>query len=210
MMKKAFVFLLVLLIAIPAFSEVKIGLKAGVSTNSLNMPSIKTIASGTSNITIDAISTAKYGFHGGLFLRLSLLGIYIQPELLLSSRTNEYALTGTNVPTVKQSLTKLDIPVMVGFKLGPIRINAGPSANMLLNQPKDIISSSTYDNVKSKMTVGYQAGVGLDILKRLTIDLRYEGSLKKYETKIKNLTNGSTINLDDRANAFLLSVGLMF
>ena len=59
------------------------------------------------------------------------------------------------------------------------------------------------------MTVGYQAGVGLDILKKLTIDLRYEGSLKKYQNQIES-TAGTKFNLDDRPNAFIFSLGLMF
>ena len=61
------------------------------------------------------------------------------------------------------------------------------------------------------MTIGYQAGVGLDVLNFLTIDLRYEGSLKKYQNQIQNLVGTkTTVNLDDRPNAFLFSVGLMF
>jgi hypothetical protein len=43
----------------------------------------------------------------------------------------------------------------------------------------------------------------------ITVDLRYEGSLQKYQTQIKNLA-GDKFKLDDRPNAFLLSVGIMF
>jgi hypothetical protein len=59
------------------------------------------------------------------------------------------------------------------------------------------------------MTVGYQAGLGFDLLNFLTFDLRYEGSLKKYQNQIQNLT-GTNYNLDDRPNAFLFSLGIMF
>ncbi len=59
------------------------------------------------------------------------------------------------------------------------------------------------------LTFGYQAGLGFDIVKRITVDLRYEGSLQKYQTRIQNLT-GDEFVLDDRPNAFLLSVGIMF
>jgi hypothetical protein len=51
--------------------------------------------------------------------------------------------------------------------------------------------------------------VGLDLLGLLTIDLRYEGSLKKYQNQIENVA-GTSFNLDDRPNAILLSLGLMF
>ena len=59
------------------------------------------------------------------------------------------------------------------------------------------------------MTIGYQAGLGADVLETLTIDLRYEGSFKKYQNQIEG-TLGTPVNLDDRANAFLISLGLMF
>lgn len=214
-MKKLFVIVLVVLISIPAFSQIKMGLKAGVSTTNLSMETLKTVTSGNTTYTVEALETAKYGFHGGLFVRLSLLGIYVQPELLFSTRTNEYTvknITNSSAPVetiVKQNFNKLDIPVMVGLKLGPIRVNAGPAASILINSPKDLIADTNYKSMFSRMTVGYQAGVGLDVLKFLTIDLRYEGSLKKYQNQIQNLTK-TTVNLDDRPNAFLFSVGLMF
>ncbi len=61
----------------------------------------------------------------------------------------------------------------------------------------------------ANMTIGYQAGLGFDLFKKLTVDLRYEGSLKKYQNQIENVT-GTTFNLDDRPNAFHLSVGYIF
>jgi len=215
-MKKIVVIALVILVSLPAFSQINFGLKAGVSTTSLSMPTIKQIQSGTTSFTVDGISNAKYGFNGGLFLRLTFFGVYVQPELLFSTRTNEYTVTNTTTPSsvtsyiAKQNFNKLDLPVMVGFKLGPIRINAGPSGSLLINSPKAIITNPDYKNNFSKMTFGYQAGLGFDLFKKLTFDLRYEGSLKKYQNQLQNLAGSTKVNLDDRPNAFLLSVGLMF
>jgi outer membrane protein with beta-barrel domain len=211
-MKKLLVILLPVLIAIPAFSQVKYGLKAGVSTSSLSMETLKTITSGSTSYTVDALTEAKYGFHGGAFVRLSLLGIYLQPELLFTTRTNEYTVTNVQSSAstiVKQNFNKIDIPVMLGFKLGPVRLNAGPAASLLISSPKDLIDDPDFKSMYSNMTIGYQAGIGVDVLKKLTIDVRYEGSLKKYQNQIESLT-GTTFNLDDRANAFLLSLGLIF
>ncbi|TAL73587.1 MAG: PorT family protein [Bacteroidetes bacterium] len=212
-MKRLSAIVLIVLMSVPAFSQIKFGLKAGVSTSSLSMPTIKTVTSGTTSYTVEALTNAKYGFHGGAFVRLSLLGIYLQPELLFSTRTNEYTVVklGTTPVSnvVKQSFNKLDIPVMLGFKLGPVRLNAGPAGSLLINSPKELIDSPDYKSIYSRMTIGYQAGLGIDVLNILTVDLRYEGSLKKYQNQIENLT-GTKVNLDDRANAFLLSLGLIF
>jgi hypothetical protein len=218
-MKKLFAILFVVLISIPAFSQIKFGLKAGVSTTSLSMPTIKTVtspaSSGSNTYTVDALTNAKYGFHFGAFVRLTFFGVYLQPEVLFSTRTNEYTVkdvTNQASPVsyiAKQSFNKLDIPVMLGFKLGPLRLNAGPVGSLLINSPKAIITNPDFKNNYSKMTIGYQAGVGFDLFNLLTFDLRYEGSLKKYQNQIQNLT-GTKFTLDDRPNAFLLSVGLMF
>jgi len=206
-MKKLITIILVVLISIPAFSQLKFGIKAGVSTSSLSMGTVKTLTSGTTSYTVDALTTAKYGFNGGVFMRLTIFGLYIQPELLLDTRTNEYTVKNvqTSVSSIaKQNFNKLDIPVMLGIKFGPLRLNAGPAASLLINTPKDLINSPDFKGKYSRMTVGYQAGLGVDLLKTLTFDIRYEGSLKKYQNKITN------VNLDDRANAFVFSLGLFF
>jgi hypothetical protein len=211
-MKKLIAIVFVVLVSIPAFSQIKFGLTAGVSTTSLSMPTIKTITSGTTSFTVDALTAAKYGFQGGAFVRITLFGFYIEPELLFSTRTDDYTVTNvqsTESIIVKQTFNKLEVPVMLGFKLGPLRLNAGPTGSLLINSPKELISDPDFKNNYSRMTFGYQAGLGFDLLNFLTFDLRYEGSLKKYQNQIQNLI-GTKYNLDDRPNAFLFSVGIMF
>jgi opacity protein-like surface antigen len=211
MMKKLIVILLSVFIVFPAFSQVKFGLKGGVSTTNLKMEDLKTLTSGETQYVVDAIRGANYGFHAGAFVRLSMLGFYVQPELLFASRTDEYTVTDLDeVETiVKQQFNQLDLPIMLGLRLGPVRLNAGPSARLLINSPKDLIDDPDFKAMYNSLTFGYQAGLGVDIVKRVTIDLRYEGSLQKYQTQIQNLA-GDKFNLDDRPNAFLLSVGIMF
>lgn len=211
MMKKFILIVLSVLIVLPAFSQVKFGLKAGLSTTNLKMADLKTLTSGETQYVVDAIKGANYGFHGGAFVRFSMLGLYVQPELLFASRTVEYEVTELDNPTVivKQQFNQLDLPIMLGLKIGPLRLNAGPSARLLINSPKDLIADPDFKSMYNSLTFGYQAGIGIDIIKRLTLDLRYEGSLQKYQTQIQNLA-GDKFNLDDRPNAFLVSVGLMF
>ncbi len=211
-MKKLFTLLFVIFLAVPAFSQFNFGLKAGVSTTSLSMPTVKTITSGTTSFTVDALTNAKYGFHGGAFVRLTFFGIFIQPEFLFTTRTNEYTVQNVQTSTstiVKQNFNKFDIPLMLGFKLGPLRLNAGPTGSLLINSPKELITNPDFKNRCSKMTIGYQAGLGFDLLKMVTFDLRYEGSLKKYQNQIQNVA-GTKFNLDDRPSAFLFSLGIMF
>lgn len=212
-MKKLFAIALVVLVAIPAFSQLKLGIKAGVSTNSITMDKAVSLTGQAGTYTIQALKSSEYGFHGGVFMRLTLLGIYLQPEVLFATSENFYNVTspGSITPKeVSQRLNKLDIPVMLGLKLGPIRINAGPAANIAIGSPKALVTDSNLKDLYSKTSFGYQAGVGFDLFRLLTFDVRYEGSLKKYQNQIQNITGNTTVNLDNRPNAFLFSVGLMF
>jgi len=212
-MKKFILIVLSVFIVLPVFSQVKFGLKAGLSTTNLKMEDVKPLTSGETEYLVNALKGANYGFHGGAFVRFGMLGFYVQPELLFASRTDEYTIADAENPTAeiikKQQFNQLDLPIMLGLKLGPIRLNAGPSARLLINSPKDLIVDPDLKTRYNNLTFGYQAGIGVDIIKRITLDLRYEGSLQKYQTQIENVA-GTKFTLDDRPNAFLFSVGLMF
>lgn len=212
-MKKLLAILFTVLIGLPAFSQLNFGIKAGLSTNSITMNDAKQVTTGGTTYTIDKLKGANYGIHLGVFARLTIFKLYIQPELLFASRSNEYTLSKVNSLTdsiqVSQNFNKINIPVLLGLKFGPLRVNAGPVGSLLIGSPKALIKDPDFKAMYAKMTFGYQAGFGIDIFKKITFDVRYEGSLKKYQNQIEN-TAGTTFNLDDRPNAFLFSVGLMF
>lgn len=210
-MKKLLAILLAVFIVLPAFSQFKFGLKAGLSTTSISMDQAVSLTGQAGTYTVQAIKNADYGFHGGIFMRLTLLGIYIQPEALFATSENIYNVTmpGATKPTeIPQKINKLNVPVLIGFKLGPIRLNAGPAASVAIGSPKALITDSSLTDLYSKTSFGYQAGLGFDLFKLLTFDLRYEGSLKKYQNQIENLTN-TKVSLDNRPNAFLFSIGII-
>ncbi len=121
-MKKLLVIILAVFIALPAISQINIGIKAGASTTGITMEDLKTLTSGSTSYTVEKLKGANYGFHGGLFVRLNISKLYIQPEVLFATQTYDY--TVTNVQTeaesiVKQNFNKLDIPVMIGVKSWP-------------------------------------------------------------------------------------------
>jgi hypothetical protein len=213
MMKKFILIVLSVFLMFPAFSQVKFGIKAGLSTTSLKMDDVKSLVMGDTEYFVDAVNGANFGFHAGGFVRFSIMRFYVQPELMFTSRTDEYSVDDASDPASaiikKQKFNQLELPVMLGFSLGPVRFHGGPSARYLINNPDDLIEDPDYKTVYKDLTWGYQAGIGFDLLKRLTIDLRYEGSLSEYQTEIESIV-GDDFTLDDRQNAFLLSVGFMF
>ena len=205
-MKKLLALILVMFLAIPIFAQIKFGIKAGLGTTTVPTYNITT---GTNSI--EALKTASYGFHGGVFLRLTLLGIYLQPEVLLVTNSYDYNVKqGTNPAVLtKQTFNKLDVPVLIGVKFGPVRLNAGPDATVQIGTPKALISDPNFQNLYKGATFGYQAGAGFDLFKRLTFDVRYEGNLSgKFGNSVTVGTQ--TFKLDSRQPSVLFSLGLMF
>ena len=195
------------------------GPKLSVSSPSLKLMDVQDLGSGEEAIQLLEDTDPILGYQLGLFARISLLGIYIQPEVLLSNSKSEIQFSDVMdenqelidvVGEVK--LNKLDVPVLIGKRFLKIfRLNAGPVFTLPLGE--DITFSGiadTYEDVETNYksaTVGAQFGAGLD-LSILTVDLRYEMGLQSISDGI---TIGDTeFAADQRLNQFLVSVGIKF
>lgn len=205
-MKKIIVIILALVLAAPLFSQVKFGLKAGASTDFTFTN--QTFEGTNVEVILQNAKNAEWGFQGGVFMRATFSGFYIQPELLLATATNSVTyedVEAGGAPVIyNQKFNKLNIPVLLGVKVGPLRLNAGPAASVMISDPKEVIEGATY----KRATFGYQAGLGFDLFKKLTVDLRYEGNLNQFGDQIE--IGGETFVLDDRTGALLVQVGFIF
>ena len=215
-MKKIFLCLSLVLITYNSNAQdFSWGPKISLTSPSLNLSDVNEIQTVSETIDLLEDTDATIGYQFGLFARASLLGIYIQPEVLLSNSNSEIKyndLSDSENPMEivgEVRLNKLEIPVLIGkrfFKV--LRVNAGPIFTLLINE--DITQSTAYEKIESNYkntTVGAQIGAGLD-LAILTVDLRYEMGLQ-------SITDGITIgentfNADQRLNQFLLSLGIKF
>lgn len=204
-MKKLFAILIVILISIPIFSQIKFGIKAGAATTTVPTYDLTT---GANNIS--AVKNSSWGINAGVFARISIGGIYVQPELLFASNSFDYNVsTVTGTQLLNQKFNRLSVPVLVGFHLGPLRINAGPAASIQIGSPKALINDPNFTNMYKGAIFGYQAGIGIDLLKRLTLDARYAGSLgEKFGDSVT--IGGQNFKLDYGQSSFILSVGLFF
>jgi hypothetical protein len=205
MMKKLLSIVLIVLLSYPAFAQLKFGIKAGAETTT-----VPTYQVGNGDATIDALKDASWGWHAGIFLRLKLGPVYLQPEAVFASTTFDYNVTTSSTSDIlSQKFDRISIPVLIGFKLGPIRINAGPAASIMIGSPKALIDDPNFQDMYKSAIYGYQAGLGIDLLKKLTLDVRYAGSLG--EALGNSVTiGGQTFNLDYGQSSLLLSVGWMF
>jgi opacity protein-like surface antigen len=157
----------------------RVGIKGGV-----NLSSVK-VASVSANLE------NKTGYQVGAFARIGRT-IFIQPEVYFSAKeVNVDVLNSltTNQGVVGFSQKSLDVPVLLGIKLGPIRVLAGPVATYAISAStnpdaavKSYFSGSSQD-VINRSNFSYQAGVGVDIL-NLSLDLRYEGAMSELKNTI--------------------------
>jgi hypothetical protein len=140
------------------------------------------------------------GFHAGVFGRVNLGGLYIQPEALFTQSGGEVRLEGFVDDLREVEFNKLDIPVMVGMKFARLlRVQAGPTLSILLNAEVEGLDEDIKSGYKDA-TIGYQAGVGVDLW-NLIVDLKYEGNLSDFGDEIFGYQT------DQRNTQWILSVG---
>ena len=147
---------------------------------------------------------ASAGFQAGALARVSLAGIYIQPELLYTQFKNEYDVDVQNLDVTKK---RLDIPVNVGKRfLGIGHVQAGPVFSYYFD---DKLSVKDFTTAKQdEFNVGMQIGAGVEVSK-LLFDLRYEFGLGKVGSDILNGKDGQ-YRTENRPQMLNLSVAYLF
>lgn len=149
------------------------------------------------------------GYQVGAWARLGGLGLYVQPEAYLGSKGNKFIKVtqdnGNEVQAAgKVTFTTLDIPLLLGTKIGPqsfnIRFMAGPVLSLIINEKTNFSSAynqaTDFKNYKNQNWAA-QAGAGVD-LGNLSIDARYEAGLS-------NLSRSA--RYDQKQNLWHLSLG---
>lgn len=156
------------------------------------------------------LNDANYGFHFGIWARLKISGFYIQPEVSFNSSKVEYKFTkiNTTLDSVRnETFRNLDIPLMVGTKLGSFRINAGPVAHIRISGTSDLTNTAGYAEKFKSSTWGYQAGIGFDAGK-VGIDLRYEGNFDNFGNHLT--FGGKTYEFSKTPSRFIASAAIAF
>ena len=189
------------------------GLKGGVSTPDIKPDDVNPLKiNNIKDSLLIKVKDANYGWQAGVFMRLKFGHFYIQPEGLFSSSSSTFNVNSLNIRNVVDSirnvkLQNLDIPVMLGFKFGTLRLNAGPVGHLFLASSDDLVNLNSYSAQFSKLKWGYQAGIGLDFGK-VGLDLRYEGNFSQYGDQI-TFANTS-FNFDKKPSRTILNISFAF
>lgn len=189
----------------------KYGIKAGVGFSSLKIEDLTGIDNGQDVYDL-VTGESVMGYHVGIQTQIKVAMLVIKPELYFNAGggTVEQVVAGGATEVLNVNFTRIDVPVLVGVKFGPARINVGPVGSYVLSETNDLTNIpdlSDYTLFTSSMTWGFQAGIGLDVSK-ISIDARYEGSLSKLG---ETFTVGSSdFALDARPSQWIISLGIWF
>ncbi|MBI1223944.1 MAG: outer membrane beta-barrel protein [Bacteroidetes bacterium] len=189
-----------------ANAQIRYGIQGGLSSSQLNRETIQ--ANGVSL----AIKDANYGFHIGVFGRAKLTKhLYLQPEANFNSSSVDFQVTDFSDNLMNKVLTEkyryLDIPFMLGYKLGPLRMEAGPTGHVYVASKSELGQIDGYERRFNNFNLGYQAGFGLDLWK-LMITLRHEGNFQRFGDHMS--IGGQDINFSQRPSRWVATVGYSF
>ncbi|MEN8138013.1 MAG: outer membrane beta-barrel protein [Bacteroidota bacterium] len=201
-MKKILLFAVLIVAFNSANAQMAYGLKAGLNYNLADIDA--------DNGLSEAMDPENaFGFHAGAFVRMKIpiLGLYVQAEptfTRLNVKVNDPLSDILNSETTTLSTNRFDLPVLVGWKmLGMVRLYGGPVASWNLGSK---LSSESIDIVvKENMSIGGQAGVGVE-LGSILVDARYEFAVKH------NLAAEEfpEVNFDNRGSQIILGLAYKF
>ena len=152
--------------------------------------------------TFTPMATGRGGFHVGGYTRASAGLLYLQPQAWLTGLNQQILLQeGTVTPTVVDwSMLRLDFPVEVGVKLGPLFGFVAPVYSLALSESGGLGLVQTGTG-----SWGGQVGLGLK-LGPLQASLRYEGSLSAFGDSIT--LGGIDLDTDNRITQIIGSVAV--
>lgn len=211
-MKQSLLFLTFFLFSISqAIGQFEIGLKGGMHSVDLISDGI-TLPNGDGQGLNLNYKDSKYGFHFGLYTRLTLIGIYVEPSFLLNTTSVDYTLEQLGDDGIfnvikNETYNSFDIPVMIGIKAGILRMYGGPVAHLNINGSSDLIDFPGYEQRFKDASYGFQAGIGLDLWK-IRLNLAYEGNLSKFGDHIT--IDGQPFAFDSSVSRLLMTAGWKF
>ena len=194
-----------------AYSQFKFGIKAGLGSYNLTFSDLLITNAEQFEEFKLSVKEADLGMHFGVMSQINLANFFIQPELVFNSNSVNYQIEDFGDSFIddvfKEQYQYLDIPILMGARLGPFRLGAGPVGHVFLNSTSDLFRFKDYSQTFKDIAYGWQAGFGLDLWK-LHFDLRYEGNFSKFGDHIT--FNDRTYEFSDTPTRVLASIAVSF
>ena len=211
-MKKLFLLAIGILLTQATFAQMKIGLRAGLSTTEVEPGDLVVFDDGGMQDLVLSLENANYGYHFGIMVQAQIGSFFIMPEVLYNSNTMDYRVQdfrfGDVVNEIRsETYTNLDIPIMMGFKFGPVRLQGGPVGHLFINSQSELTDIDGYEQKFDEMTYGWQAGLGLDVWK-FVLDIKYEGNFNRLGDHMTFF--GTDLDFDKNPGRIVATFGVAF
>jgi hypothetical protein len=190
------------------FFDFKFGILGGSSYYIVDTDDLITLnnSNNTPSYAIN-VDNANLGIHFGIFTSVRVGLLILRPEIIFNSNVINYKVQDLMVSSpetiAKERYQFLDIPLLVGLKSGAFRAVAGPVGHLFLSNRSDLLEIVNFTSDFKRFTLGYQAGIALDIF-NFMIDLRYEGNFTKYGEGI--IFNGKNIYFSNNTGRIVASI----
>jgi hypothetical protein len=210
-MKRLLLFVLpLLLLTTGAYAQIEFGLKAGLSTQSLEGESFSFSREGRQDLRF-ALQDADYGFQFGALLRLPLSPKWtLQPEVTFNSAKTTFTLDDPDNQVSEvfdERYNDVNVPVLLSYQLAFLRLQAGPVGHFYLSDRSDLRDREGIDRTFETLTLGYALGGAIDI-GPLTFDVRYDGNLANYGDTFT--IRGEEIDLNQSQKRWIGTVAYRF
>ena len=186
------------------------GIKGGIGFSSLTINDLTDISDGNGGYYGLVTGDGVMGYHLGVQTRIKIAMIYVQPEIYWNAGggTLEQVMDGEATEILEVKFNRIDVPLLVGAKLGPVRLNIGPVGSYVINETNEGSTGDfDYELYVDAMNWGWQGGIGVD-LSKLSVDVRYEGSLSDLSDSLPDALQ--EYNMDPRPSQWIISLGYWF
>ncbi len=175
-MKKLIVFSLALILSQVLYAQKNFQFGPRVSLASSSIQATDLTNPNTQELVL-AFKESNSSVQLGAFARVKLLGIYAQPEVLIGSTSIVYTQEspGANTePAIRtEKAFNVNMPLMFGMKLGPIRLQGGPVYSFVFGEKSDLLDLDGYQRQFDKKDFDVRLGAGVD-LGPVILDLTYQ------------------------------------
>ena len=212
-MRNILLFSLLFLMAQMGVSQdfLKIGPKASISSSSVKPGDLIILNAQDARDLSLAFQESTSSLQFGGFLRLSVLGFYVQPEVMVGTSKIQYqwesvVLDDESVMR-EEKFINVDIPVMAGFKLAFLRLQGGPVYRMTFNSSSELVDVDGLGRKFRDSNIDFRLGAGVD-LGPVLIDLYYQAPFRDNQDLL--IIGGNSYALNTSRSQMVASLGFAF
>ncbi len=148
----------------------------------------------------------KLGWQAGIVTAVNFGAFAVEPQILYVRQGLRVRAEGGKEVNLKSN--SIDVPVLVSLRmLKPLRIYAGPVFTVM-NDCKQKSGGDLLEFDRVRPTLSFSAGIGVQLVRHLLVDLRYNGQFKGKKDVV--LPDGKTGIGKLRQHSFAISFGYLF